>query len=60
MTAQLTEHLVKNYLFEPCQSAYRQHHSTETALLHISNDLLEAIDNKKICILGPTGHVSSI
>ena len=30
------------------QSAYRQHHSTESALLRIQNDLLRAIDKKEI------------
>ena len=29
------------------QSAYRQYHSTETALLHIQNDLLLALDRKQ-------------
>ena len=28
------------------RSAYRQYHSTETALLRVSNDILRAVDNK--------------
>ena len=33
------------------QSAYRRHHSTETALLKVFTDILEAADNKKISLL---------
>ena len=34
-----------NSLFEPFQSAYRACHSTETALLRVTNDILCSIDN---------------
>ena len=43
---QLVEHLKTNNLYEIFQPAYRQLHSTETALLRVQNDLLQAIDNK--------------
>ena len=33
------------------QSAYRQIHSTETALLCVQNDLLQAVDNEGGAIL---------
>lgn len=34
-------------LFEPCQSAYRECHSTETALLKVKTDILNAMDKKE-------------
>eukprot|EP00057_Strongylocentrotus_purpuratus_P003266 XP_003726286.1 PREDICTED: uncharacterized protein LOC100893945 [Strongylocentrotus purpuratus] len=47
MLRQLTEHIQDNGLAEPMQSAYKEHHSTETALLKIQTDLLQAIDSQK-------------
>eukprot|EP00116_Pleurobrachia_bachei_P007204 sb/3467466/ len=49
--AQLTEHLEKNNLFPGVQSAYRTHHSTETALVKVVNDLLLITDEKSKAIL---------
>ena len=43
MLRQLTEHIQDNGLAEPMQSSYKEHHSTETALLKIQTDLLQAI-----------------
>eukprot|EP00794_Sanderia_malayensis_P006748 gene6748-7506_t len=48
---QLVEHMTNNGLFEPLQSAYRQGHSTETALLKTQSDILEAMDNQQLSIL---------
>jgi len=45
------EHLTRNRLCDPLQSAYRQGHSTETALLKVQNDMLEAMGNQKVSIL---------
>ena len=49
--AQLLNHLNKNKLFDPHQSAYRAGHSTETALLKVANDLISALDKKHVTIL---------
>ena len=47
----LNEHLTRNYIFEPMQSAYRKAQSTETALVGIQNDILRATDNQEFTIL---------
>ena len=44
-------HISKSPSFSPLQSAYRKFHSTETALLKLTNDILESIDSGKITIL---------
>jgi hypothetical protein len=47
----LNNHLQSFSALSPCQSAYRKFHSTETALLRISNDLLTACNEQKVSAL---------
>jgi hypothetical protein len=48
---QVKEHTAINELDAKFQSAYRENHSTETALLKVQSDMLSAMDKNKICIL---------
>ena len=51
MLFQILQHINCNKLLSDFQSAYRLHHSTETALLIMTNDLLSAMDDGKISVL---------
>ena len=51
VSGSLNEHLIKNSMFDPLQSAYRDKHSTETALIKIQNDILSALDAGSSAIL---------
>jgi Reverse transcriptase (RNA-dependent DNA polymerase)/Endonuclease-reverse transcriptase len=46
--AQLVSYADKNSLFPVYQSAYRAHHSTETALVHLYNDMVLAVDKGEV------------
>ena len=48
---QLDVHLEANSLLDDSQSAYRQHHSTETLLVKVQNDILESLDRGYATIL---------
>ena len=45
------QHMVENDLFDPLQLAYKEGHSTETALLRVQSDLLKAMDKQKVSVL---------
>ena len=47
----INDHLMKHALLDKYQSAYRAFHSTETALLRVQNDILQALNNKKVVAL---------
>ena len=51
VAAQLKSHLDSNNLYEPFQSGFRSKHSTETALLKITNDILLSADSGHLTIL---------
>ena len=48
---QLKKHLGDNQLLDTLQSAYRECHSTETALLKVQSDILDAIDHNSAAVL---------
>lgn len=51
VATQLNNYITVNNLHESNQSAYKIHHSTETALLKIQNDILMSIDQNQSVIL---------
>ena len=51
VAARLNGHVSQFELFEPLQSAYKARHSCETALIHVLNNILRAMDQGKLGIL---------
>ena len=51
VSKRLLEHMDNAGLHEVMQSAYKQFHSTETALVRVHNDILQSLDNKHGVIL---------
>ena len=51
IAADLRCYIDENTLLDPFQSAYRPRHSTETALVRIHDDIMQALDRKKGVIL---------
>ena len=55
---QSVNHLDKNGLYEIFQSAYRQLHGTEIALLRVQNDILQAVAVQYWCYLTSVLHLT--
>ena len=51
VASQITSYLEDNKLLDDHQSAYKKYHGTETALLKVQNDILQAFDNHQGVIL---------
>lgn len=51
VASELDTYLKDNNLLEPCQSAYRKGHSTETALVRVQNDIIHAVGQRKAVLL---------
>ena len=51
VASQLVDYVMRNDLDETFQSAYKQLHSTKTALVRVNNDILVALDNHQSVIL---------
>ena len=48
---QIQDHMETHDLFDAYQSAYRPHHSCETAIVRIQDDILKSLDSRKYVIL---------
>jgi hypothetical protein len=51
VSSQLRSYLNTNNLLPSLQSGYRANHSTETALLKVTGDILRDMDNGHLCLL---------
>ena len=51
VASQLEEHMTKQNLHEITQSAYKKCHSTETALVKVSSDILSSLDQGYVVVL---------
>ena len=51
VATRMDAHLQSCHLHTTFQSAYKPHHSTETALLRVQSDILRALDQGSSCIL---------
>ena len=51
VNTRIEQHLLENNLHDPLQSAYRKQHSTETALIKIQHDIVQALDSGRVAAL---------
>ena len=49
--SQFVQHVSENDLMDTFQSAYRANHSTETALMKVQQDIMNAVDSKQITLV---------
>ena len=59
----LTDYLCDNDLNESLQFAYKKHHSCETELVRVQNDILKSIDNKQcvaLLLLDPSAAFDTV
>jgi len=52
VSEQVRSFLIESDLMPPLQSAYRPGYSTETALVKVISDIIDAADEKKVTLLG--------
>ena len=51
VNTRIEQHLLENNLHDPLQSAYRKQHSTETAIIKIQHDIVQALDSGRVAAL---------
>ena len=59
----LRRYIDENKLLDPFQSAYRPHNSTETALVRVHDDIMQALDRRKgvtLVLLGLTAALDTV
>jgi len=52
VSTQIVSHFNDNGMMPRLQSAYRRHHSTETALVKVLSDIYAGVDEQPVTLLG--------